>query len=386
MRSPLRRSAAAAIAVAAVAALALVGVRLAFNGGDPSAFIVAGDSLTDSRVVPGDIAVNRDSSGYDGQLVYRLALDPATAKKTDFGITLDNPPYRQQRILYPALAWLLSGGGRPGLLPSVLIGINVVCLLALAWLGARLAAEHGRPPVHGAVLALTPAFAVSLARDLNEIVAMTFVVAALVALRRSRPAPAGVMLALAALARETTLVVPLALAAVWLWRRWRRPAAPEQLGASSFVIPIVVAAAWQLVLLARWGTMPVVSSEGNLSLPFAGVLGAITRNVEAGTLEAYGNLGLLAVTVVLTAMVAVQAWRSRALVHEKACLFGALSLQPLVGWKVWSQHVGFVRSLAEVFAIGMVVLLASRDVASDRVLLALSGLWGALAFLHAAFL
>lgn len=363
-----------------------MGVRLAFNGGDPSAFIVAGDSLTDPRVVPGDIVVNRDSSGYDGQLVYRLALDPATAKKTDFGITLDNPPYRQQRILYPALAWLLSGGGRPGLLPSVLIGINVICLLVLAWLGARLAADHGRPPVHGAVLALTPAFAVSLARDLNEIVAMTFVVAALLALRRSRPAPAGVMLALAALARETTLVVPLALAVVWLWRRWRRPTAPEPLGVASFVIPMVVAAGWQLVLLARWGIIPVVSSEGNLSLPLVGVFGAVARNLEAGTLEAYGNLALLAVTVILTAMVVVEAWRSQALVHEKACLFGALSLQPLVGWKVWSQHVGFFRSLAEVFAIGMVVLLASRDLASDKVLLALCGLWGALAVLHSAFL
>lgn len=386
MRSPLWGSALGAVAVAAIAVLALVGVRLAFNGGEPSAFIVAGDSVTDPTAVPGDIAVNRASSGYDGQFFYRLALDPATAQKTDFGITLDNPPYRHQRILYPALAWALSGGGRPGLLPSVLIGINVACLLLLAWLGTKIAVDHGRPPVHGAVLALVPAFAVSLARDLTEIVALTFVVAALVALRRARPAVAGVSLALAALARETTLVVPAALAAVWLWRRWRRPTVPGPVGASSFVIPVLVAVSWQLVLLARWGTIPVLSSKGNLSLPFWGVFSAIRKNLSAGSLEAYGNVGLLAVTVVLMALLAVMARRSEALAHEKACLFAALSFQPLVSWKVWSQHVGFVRSLAEVFAIGMVVLLASRDLASDKVLLALCGVWGLLAVLHTAFL
>lgn len=386
MRSSPWGSALGAVAVAAIAALALVGVRLAFNGGDPSAFIVAGDSVTDPRAVPGDIAVNRASSGYDGQFFYRLALDPATAQKTDFGITLDNPPYRHQRILYPAMAWALSGGGRPGLLPSVLVGINVACLLLLAWLGAKIAVDHGRPPVHGAALALVPAFAVSLARDLTEIVALTFVVAALLALRRTRPALAGVALALAALARETTLVVPMALAAVWLWRRWRRPTVRGPVGASSFVIPILVAVSWQVVLWARWGTIPVLSSKGNLGLPFWGVLSGIRRNFSSGTLEAYGNLGLLAVTVILIALLAGMARRSDALDHEKACLFGALSFQALVSWKVWSQHVGFVRSLAEVFAIGMVVLLASRDLASDKVILALCGLWGALAVLHAAFL
>ena len=54
----------------------------------------------------GELTVYEGSSGYDGAFVYRLALDPFTEQPVAHGITLDNPSYRQQRIVLPLVAWL----------------------------------------------------------------------------------------------------------------------------------------------------------------------------------------------------------------------------------------------------------------------------------------
>jgi hypothetical protein len=73
------------------------------------------------------------NTGYDGQIFYRLGLDPARMAHIAFGIRLDTS-YRLQRIGYPALGWLFSAG-QHGLLPAVLIAINVAGLVVLGWLG-----------------------------------------------------------------------------------------------------------------------------------------------------------------------------------------------------------------------------------------------------------
>src|SRR3990172_6865503 len=89
---------------------------------DPSVFIVAGERFTSPRA---DIYIHpRD--GYDGQFYYRLALDPLTIERTAHGIRLDNPPYRQQRILYPVLAWLV---GRVIPVPWAMLLVNYIAML-----------------------------------------------------------------------------------------------------------------------------------------------------------------------------------------------------------------------------------------------------------------
>src|ERR687883_290318 len=81
---------------------------------DYSSFVVAGDEFCNPAQVPKGLTVLRNSAGYDGQFYYRLALTPFTSQATEFGIRIDAPPIRQQRILYPLLTWILSLG-----LPSV---------------------------------------------------------------------------------------------------------------------------------------------------------------------------------------------------------------------------------------------------------------------------
>jgi hypothetical protein len=118
-----------AAALTAAVVLVFVALRLVANGGDLSAFVVAGDRFVDPRTAPAELTVHEDSSGYDGAFVYRLALDPFTDQQVAYGITLDNPPYRQQRVGLPVVSWLVAAA-TPLPLPLILILVN-----ALAWSG-----------------------------------------------------------------------------------------------------------------------------------------------------------------------------------------------------------------------------------------------------------
>ncbi len=88
-------------------------------------FIVAGSPTCDFSKIPIPV-LDYKTGGYDGQYYFRLALDPLASQQTAFGITLDHPAYRQQRILYPALAhlFLLLRGlnSRPDLKIEEVIG------------------------------------------------------------------------------------------------------------------------------------------------------------------------------------------------------------------------------------------------------------------------
>ena len=98
------------LGLSAAAYMVFVLLRLRAHGYDPSYFVTAGDQFVDVARAPGSLSILKNSSGYDGQFYYRLALDPFTGRQTDFGITLDLPETRQSRIVYPLLVWLLSPG------------------------------------------------------------------------------------------------------------------------------------------------------------------------------------------------------------------------------------------------------------------------------------
>ena len=85
--------------IVAVAYAAYLAARPGNLASDPARFVFAGDEFCDPARVPSNLPVGIDSAGHDGQFYYRLALDPFSAEPTAFGIRLDNPPYRQQRIL-----------------------------------------------------------------------------------------------------------------------------------------------------------------------------------------------------------------------------------------------------------------------------------------------
>jgi hypothetical protein len=250
---------------ALVALLAVVGLRLAAHDGDPSIFVLAGDGVTDPADAPGNLHVEPGIRGYDGQAFYRFARNPVTRDRTDDGISLLRPAYRHQRIGYPLLAWAASGGGREAAVPTALVAVNVLAGAALAAVAAALARDAGRSPWWGLVPAGWAGFLVALALDLSEVLAAALLLGALLALRRERWAPATALLVAAALTRETTLLVALAVLAAALLPRLRARV-PIVVG----VVPLVVDGAWRLALRAwgwpaSWPTSPTWTAPGSSS-------------------------------------------------------------------------------------------------------------------------
>ena len=114
LRTSIGRKTKASPIVVAVLVTALYAMfvlfRLRATGSDPSFFLIASPPFTDPAAIPQKLDIFPPDSGYDGQFFYRLALDPwSTDLKVD-GITFDSPAYRQQRIVYPLLARVLTFG------------------------------------------------------------------------------------------------------------------------------------------------------------------------------------------------------------------------------------------------------------------------------------
>lgn len=270
-RTPLQNA-----CTALAGAVLWVAVRMVARGGFGS-FVVAGDVYTSADRLRAPIPVLH-GSGYDGQFFYRLAGAPFRWGLAEVdGVRFDNG-FRSGRIGYPALAWVVSLGGRPSLVPFALVAVNVVAIGVLGYLGARLAVQSGRAPAWGLLVAGYFGYSFSLGRDLSEIVAAAAICAALVALRDRRHVVASAALVLAVLTREQAVLSVAALAVgVFIGER-RAGGGPGGLRAASWlaVPPAAVFIAWQALVGSATGEWPALASSGaHGDAPAAGVFGKL---------------------------------------------------------------------------------------------------------------
>ena len=270
--------------VVLVAGLVCAALTLVRYEGNPLAFALLGTQY--SHGAP------QGSQGYDGQFAYYIARDPAGGWRT-----CDVPSYRYQRILYPLLAWMLALG-QPGAVGWTLVALNVVALAGGTYFTEQLLAAQGVSPWYALAYGLYGGLVAGLRLDLTEPLAYGLVQAGLWAwskhrspvvghesqsaglrsasairhwpcLTRSSPVALG-LLALAALAKETTLVTVFGLVLyLALERRWWETA---RLGLA-VGLPFV---AWQGFLWAWLGSTGVGAGGAMATsfewLPFAGLL------------------------------------------------------------------------------------------------------------------
>ncbi len=253
---------AAAVAVAIAVAITLIDLGPGFDltrylrvGEQASARSFVEADLPDTHLVPG--------WGHDGQANYVLSRtlpDLANAEGH-----LDSVTYRARRIVYPALTAPLPDG-----MPVVYAfwAINLAAIGAAAAAVARLAEKHGAGWLAGAAVGLSPAFLTSMIVHLGDALGLAFAIGGLVAWRRPDATRTAIVLfALAALTRETTLLIP---AAAFLCEGGRRRWA--------LVIPPAALLAWMAVLQIWIGDPG--KSAAQFRLPF---MGWVTQGL--GTVE-----------------------------------------------------------------------------------------------------
>lgn len=250
---------------------ALLALAARSYGWHASCFLHIGEKTLsqDHADLPPGLVLYVDSHGYDGLHYYQLArdpflLDPAEAApfKTDRFFT------RLQRVLFPALAWLVAGGD-DGRIPAAMLAVNLASLLLAAVFLCRIGG-----PVSGAWMATAPGLAIGLFYGLTEPVSLALAAWAFLAFLRERWGAAAVLLAGACLARESSILFVGGLAVVLAWdRRWRA-AATVAAGA----VPAFLYAAW---LSRRVGPI----SDGALAAmtcPAAGIWKQIRQDLSPG--------------------------------------------------------------------------------------------------------
>jgi hypothetical protein len=242
-----------------------------------------------------DLHLVKDA-GHDGQQYYVIArhpFDPQAAAPY-----LDRPEYRYRRILFPLLAGALApDGGR-----RLIVAFAVVSLAGVA-LGAWALSElDGAPRWLPLSLAVTPAVITSLQLSLADSLATCIALAAVLAVQRRRLMLALIAVTLAALTRETFLIVPIGLAFA--------PSIPPRWRLLLTTVPTGFVGAWSWWCARQVGA-PLLGRGGDqLALPPSGW---VSPHVGAGAI-AIGSAAAL--------LLGTAAWRSRKRAPHVAVVLG----------------------------------------------------------------
>ena len=222
-------------------------------------------------------------SGLDGQQFYAIARNPWHADEV--APHLGHPRYRYQRILLPALAWVLhpSGGGS-GLLYA-LVAVNLAGLLVGALALGELSQQLGGPRWLAVLYPVLPGALLSLLVTVADGLAVALALVTVTAFLRGRNVLASAAAVGAVLARETTILVPLALL---LARRRRSDAAV-------LVAPALAMAAWFLVVRVA------VPAGGSLPEQLVAPLTGLVEAVRTRWLHGHELLGMAATVSALAA-------------------------------------------------------------------------------------
>jgi hypothetical protein len=245
-----------------------------------------------------------------------------------------------------------------------LVLVNTFALVALAWVGALWARRFDQAPLWGVALAVSPALVMALARDLTEPLATASLVLGLLWWTRERHWWAAGAFAVAALCRETTLIVLIGMGLWCFGRMVRSRSARGVTELLALATPAAIELAWQLYVRHIWGgPLPALSGHSQVGgvgfRPLfgfffdAGDIGPTHQGVLAAIwlLERFLLLGLLIV-------VACRLRGSNAPAEIRAGWLLAALLAFSVAWK---QDVEFVRAANESIIVGQLLLLSRKD-------------------------
>ena len=368
----------------AAAYLVFIGLRLGLHGFDPSFFITAGDRFCNVDLVPENITILENSAGYDGQFYYRLALNPFTSKASDFGIRLDKPAHRQQRILYPSIVWLISWG-HAAYVPFLLIVVNLGALCLIGWFGGAYAQAMKRHALWGLVFSLYPGFILSLARDLTEILEIAMLMGGLLLIRKGRQVFAAIFFTLAVFAKETALLVPVVLFLSYVSFKGEKVAG-QRVKWYLFGMPMLSYCVWQCLLFLHWKEFPVLSGGNQIGLPLVGIIKFVFSNQGPDYIVQGFFFAEFLFVIFFALCVVYSIGYSTAWKHEKYSWIAYGLLMVMLTNAIWLEDWGFLRVLCDFYVLGWVIVLTSTSRIRFPLLACSSGLWAVVSFTRIYFI
>jgi hypothetical protein len=196
-----------------------------------------------------------EAAGYDGQFYRYLAHDPFL--RNGYANYVDAPQMRFRRMLVPMAAWLFALG-QSRWIDDGYIAVEMIFLALGVYWCARLLARRGRSPAWGLLFVVVPATLASFDRMLVDGPLTALFAGFLLYCEEERWTRVWILAMLAALTRETGLLLGAALLLDRLWQRdWR--------GAAWFASVGIPAGAWYGYLALRLphdGPVPIFAIPG----------------------------------------------------------------------------------------------------------------------------
>ncbi len=255
-------------------------VALGLHGWDPLWFVWIGERYADLDP--------EGRTGYDGQFIYYLASDGSAAVTH-----LDSPAYRLQRILLPVAVRLLSLGS-PVRVPWVLVLVNFSAIVITTFLLAKWLKDQNLSPWYSLMYALYVGTLMAYSRDLTEPFAFLWVAWGAILWLQDKHTPAIVVLALAALTKEISLLFVFGILASAIANRDVRLG----LRVTAAIIPLVL---WEICLLLEFGVVPLTSGPTLEGIPLIGILSHLST--DAGRISGLLFVGLPAFVLLPASLV-----------------------------------------------------------------------------------
>jgi hypothetical protein len=230
----------------------------------------------------------------------------------------------------------------------------------VAWLGARYANLKGVQPYWGFAFALYPGFLLTISRDTTEIIATCLMMASILFLTLGQNLVSAVVLTFAIFAKETVLVLAIAILIYSLFYR----VCKIEKRALFFLLPIFAYIAWQVWLSFHWReSLPQVGFfTTKIGIPFLG-LGRFLLSIFPPA-SARQLIWLVEVALIL----ALAIWILSLLVKSTSLpalkfswLLCLLLLVSFTG-AIWVEDWSFLRILSEFWLLGMIIAIEAPPV------------------------
>ncbi|MDO8497085.1 MAG: hypothetical protein Q7S61_00880 [bacterium] len=322
---------------------------LQYKNKDITSLITAGSQFTNKKELISRIDILSDSSGYDGQFFYRLALNPFTQKQKEYGILLDTPFYRQQRLLYPLMASLISLGN-PLVIPYAMVIVNIIFLCILALYGCLYAQRRKKHALWGLVFSLYAGFLFTLSRDLAEIISSGFFLAGLFYFDSKKFKLASLLFSLAVLTKETAMILPLSICMVGIWERSIKKIVVG-------ILPVVTYFIWHGWLIYNWKENTTFGVQSNMDIPFRGIWLSIKIMPQQSIYlqNTYFLELLFLFSISLLSFIYILRRKINLYLITILILYSLLLVS--LSLNVWREDYGFMRAFSEMFIVIFFILM-----------------------------
>lgn len=249
-------------------------VRLSNANYNASFFIVAGSDFVDSNLTLTPILVQK-GQGYDGQFFYKYAINPFNFDKFKYGVDVDLPNYRMQRIGYPLFVWLISLGNSE-LVPFSFIITNVLAFIGIIFFSIKIVTHYKVNLIYSLIPLLFCGLYMSLARNLSEVFELFCFSGCIYYFIKNNPIKFCFFTSLTLLTRETSIIAIAPLIFFSTFSVFKNK--DKLINIIFYIIPIAIMLSWKTIVQINVPNSDFTGGYHHLGFPFYGIINGFILN------------------------------------------------------------------------------------------------------------